>query len=246
MSAVVASGIELIDRVMRSAAVDPAGVRLDELASNAGYSRFHFSRLFKQGVGMSPGQYLTSRRIDQAKRLLLASDDSVIDIASGVGFDSLSSFSRRFKQSVGVTPGQLRALADRVDRRPPRPFAVPGASSESVTVRLEVPTQVALCGDPAVWIGWYPHPVPIGLPRAGVLVKGEDIVRLPLSLGAPFLLGFAVPHHADPFDHLVLAEPIAAIHPEPIVRSGRVDLRFARMPSHGVPMLSALPVMCRG
>ncbi|WP_297740322.1 helix-turn-helix transcriptional regulator [uncultured Tessaracoccus sp.] len=241
---------DLIDRAMQSAAVNPAAVSLEEFAAGAGYSRFHFSRLFKQGVGMSPGQYLTARRIDEAKRLLLAGDDSIIDIAMGVGFDSLSSFSRRFKRSVGVAPGQLRALADRVDRRPPRPFAVPGDSPARVTVRLEVPAQVSLRGDPIVWVGWYPQPAPVGLPRAGILVRGQDSVRLPLCPGAPFLLGFAVPAHADPLDHLVPNEPMAAIHAGPILGpvsvGTTVDLCFAQVPRHGVPMLSALPVLCRG
>ncbi|MFQ6485264.1 helix-turn-helix transcriptional regulator [Brachybacterium epidermidis] len=73
-----------------------------DLADQAGYSPFHFSRLFTARLGIGPGQYLTALRIDAAKRLLLSDSDPVVDVATAVGFDFLSSFSRRFRETVGV------------------------------------------------------------------------------------------------------------------------------------------------
>jgi AraC family transcriptional regulator len=86
---------------------------VQDLADHAAYSPFHFTRLFTARVGMSPGQYLVAQRIDAAKRLLLEADDPVIDVATHVGFDSLSSFGRRFHATVGTSPGAFRELEHR-------------------------------------------------------------------------------------------------------------------------------------
>ena len=213
-----------------------------DLADHAGYSPFHFSRMFTAHTGMGPGQYLTALRIDAAKRLLLADAVPVIDIATAVGFDSLSSFSRRFRCAVGVPPARLRHLAERLADRPPRPFALLPPDPPAVTVTLRLPDSAARGGDPVVWVGWFPHPVPIGLPRAGVLVRGRVEVRLPLCAGAPYLLGFAVTAHADPVAQLVPATPLVAAHPVPVLNPSEVTLRFGLQPAQRrIPLLTALP-----
>lgn len=216
-----------------------------DLADHAGYSPFHFSRLFLARTGIGPGQYLSALRIDAAKRLLLADRDPVIDVAAAVGFDSLSSFSRRFKESVGVAPARLRRLADEVADRPPRPFALVPDAPASACVRLELPAQFSPRGDASVWIGWYPQPAPIGLPSAGMLAAGVPEVSLPLAPSAPYLLGFAVEAHSDAPEQLVPARPMVAVHPSPITGPCEVTLRFAAATPGQVPLLSALPVLCR-
>lgn len=216
-----------------------------DLADHAGYSPFHFSRLFTSRMGIGPGQYLTALRIDAAKRLLLADAGAVVDVATEVGFDSLSSFGRRFKQTVGVSPGHLRRLADQVADRPPAPFAVPGGDPRAVQVHLDVPKPMCVGGDPSVWVGWFPQPAPIGLPAAGILVRGRRTVELPLSPGAPWLLGFAVASHADVLDHLAPEHPVVAAHPLPLTCASDVTLRFSDRGESGVPLLSALPSLCR-
>ena len=99
--ALLHAAIELI----RSPAL-PALTATD-LADHVGYSPFHFSRPFRASTGLSPGQFLTGVRMDTAKRLLLADRDAVVDIATAVGFDSLSSFTRRFRAAVGTTVAAL-------------------------------------------------------------------------------------------------------------------------------------------
>jgi len=81
---------------------------LDELARHAGYSRYHFVRSFKAVYGVSPGQYLSHRRVERAQELLRTADLSVTEICAAVGFSSLGSFSSRFRQQVGVTPSEYR------------------------------------------------------------------------------------------------------------------------------------------
>ncbi|GAA1490456.1 helix-turn-helix transcriptional regulator [Brachybacterium sacelli] len=222
----------------------PAELSVTDLADHAGYSPFHFSRLFARQVGIGPGQYLTALRIDMAKRLLLTDADAVIDVATAVGFDSLSSFTRRFRATVGVPPGRLRHLADHLSDKPPLPFSLLSPGPGAVSARLELSEGFSPRGDPSIWVGWYPHPAPIGLPLSGVLVSGTESVRLPLCPGAPFLLGFAVPLHADPLDQLAPTAPVVAVHPVPITRSGQVTLRFAAPTTPRPPLLTALPSLC--
>ena len=216
-----------------------------DLADQAGYSPFHFSRLFTARLGIGPGQYLTALRIDAAKRLLLSDSDPVVDVATAVGFDSLSSFSRRFRETVGVPPGQLRRLADRVADREPAPFALPGADARAIRVHLDLPAAVEERGDALVWVGWYPQPAPIGLPAAGVLVRGERRLSVPLCPAAPWLLGFAIPSRADVLYHLAPERPVVAAHPLPLHAPGDLTLHFSDRGGLGVPLLSALPSLCR-
>lgn len=231
----------------------PRDLSVCDLADHAGYSPYHFSRRFTARAGIGPGQYLIALRIDAAKRMLLAEESAaVIDVAAEVGFDSLSSFSRRFRSTVGIPPAALRRLAHRVADRAPRPFALlPGEDGDDagaragVQVELRLPADDSPSGDPSVWIGWYRCPAPIGLPVAGILVSGRRSVTLPLVPGAPWLLGFATRAGADPLEQLVPCAPMVAVHPGPITTTSPVTLDFVVGSETGIPLLSALPALCR-
>ena len=82
---------------------------LDAVAATAGYSRYHFVRLFKQAYGETPGQYLSRRRIERAQELLRSANLTVTEVCMLVGFTSLGTFCTRFKQQVGMTPGEFQA-----------------------------------------------------------------------------------------------------------------------------------------
>ncbi|MBW4449641.1 MAG: AraC family transcriptional regulator [Spirirestis rafaelensis WJT71-NPBG6] len=82
-------------------------VKLIELAAIAQMSLYHFLRLFKQSMGVTPYQYILQCRIDKGKYLLQHSELSIADIALRVGFCDQSHFTRYFKRIVGVTPKQL-------------------------------------------------------------------------------------------------------------------------------------------
>lgn len=81
---------------------------LEDIASQAGISPFHFSRLFKQTIGQSPHQFLMAYRIEQAKKMLINSDRQMIEIAFSCGFSDQAHFSRVFKQIQGETPKNWR------------------------------------------------------------------------------------------------------------------------------------------
>ena len=82
-------------------------ISLRELAGAAGLSRFHFSRVFKHHLGLSPARYVERSRIEQAKALIVNADMSLADIAQAVGFADQSHFSRRFRFHEGRTPAQF-------------------------------------------------------------------------------------------------------------------------------------------
>lgn len=83
-------------------------VKLIELAAIAQMSPYHFLRLFKQSMGLTPHQYILQRRIEKAKCLLQHSKLSIAEVAANVGFCDQSHFTRYFKRIIGVTPKQLR------------------------------------------------------------------------------------------------------------------------------------------
>jgi AraC family transcriptional regulator len=78
------------------------------LAGLCDLSPWHFAVQFKAATGMSPGEYVLSRRLELAKRLVLTTDLSVWNIGWSVGFENISHFRRKFRSHVGFLPGELR------------------------------------------------------------------------------------------------------------------------------------------
>jgi AraC family transcriptional regulator len=83
-------------------------ITLDDLASRAGLSPFHFARCFKNSTGLAPHQYVLARRIDLAKRRVVTSKTPVQEIGWSVGFENISHFRRQFASQIGIVPGDLR------------------------------------------------------------------------------------------------------------------------------------------
>jgi AraC-like DNA-binding protein len=84
-------------------------IDVESLAAVAGLSKYHFLRLFRATYGLTPGEYVSQRRIERAQDLLRATGLSVTEVCVAVGFSSLGSFSSRFKAMVGETPSQFQA-----------------------------------------------------------------------------------------------------------------------------------------
>ncbi len=83
-------------------------ISLNQIADAAWFSPHHFLRLFKQMFGETPHQYLTRRRIEVARQMLTRSDQSVTEICSTLGFESLGSFSWLFRRYNGESPEKFR------------------------------------------------------------------------------------------------------------------------------------------
>ena len=78
----------------------------------AGLSAFHFLRLFRDVLGVTPHQYLVRSRLRRAARLLADDDRSITDVAFDVGFGDLSNFVRTFHRAAGVSPRRFRRAAN--------------------------------------------------------------------------------------------------------------------------------------
>ncbi len=77
---------------------------LEEIAAVSGYSRNYFCTLFNNLNGLSPWDYIMIKRINMSKKLLESADDSITNIASKCGYQTITIFNRHFKRLVGYTP----------------------------------------------------------------------------------------------------------------------------------------------
>jgi AraC family transcriptional regulator len=78
------------------------------LASVAGLSAAHFARAFAATIGMTPFDYVMTRRLARARELLERTDRSALAISLDVGFRTPSHFTARFRREFGVTPREIR------------------------------------------------------------------------------------------------------------------------------------------
>jgi AraC-like DNA-binding protein len=87
------------------------GVELDNVARDAGLSRPHFFKLFRENTGVTPALYANTMRIERALDRLMSSQASVTDIGFELGFSSQSHFTHFFSSNVGIAPTQYRTIA---------------------------------------------------------------------------------------------------------------------------------------
>jgi len=84
---------------------------LDEIASQAGLSRPHFYKLFRENVGITPNVYLNTLRMEMAIDRLVRTEEAVTAIGLDLGFASQASFTRFFGANVGIPPSDYRRVA---------------------------------------------------------------------------------------------------------------------------------------
>lgn len=83
-------------------------VSLQQLARHCMVSPFHFSRIFKSVMNISPHKYLTEIRLNHAKILLSTTSQSVTDISFDCGFNSIEHFATAYRQRYHTTPSKSR------------------------------------------------------------------------------------------------------------------------------------------
>lgn len=88
-------------------------IDLATAAKFAGFSSYHFLRVFSAVTGVTPHQYLIRSRLRDAARLLVESDRAVTEVALEVGFSDVSNFVRTFGRAAGMTPRAFRRAARR-------------------------------------------------------------------------------------------------------------------------------------
>jgi len=83
-------------------------IPLEKAAEIAGFSKYHFARMFKEFCGQTFFDYLSMERIKSAERLLLIPGKTITEIAYQSGFGSLCAFNRAFKKKNQCTPSEYR------------------------------------------------------------------------------------------------------------------------------------------
>jgi len=98
-----------------------APLRVDQLAQSVNLSPSYLTRLFQEATGQSPAQFDKTRRLDQARMLILRTFLTVKEVMAEVGWSDPSHFSRDFRRRFGVSPRGLRfgsrAATESVRRR---------------------------------------------------------------------------------------------------------------------------------
>ncbi len=84
------------------------GITLNEVADHVSLSPCHFSRLFKQKIGLGFSDYLTKRRIDIAKDMIRNTEMSITTVALDLSYSDVNHFSKTFKKHVGIPPSAYR------------------------------------------------------------------------------------------------------------------------------------------
>lgn len=83
-------------------------IDLPSLSKLSGYSYDHFRHLFKTKLGESPMSYIIHKRIEHAKKLMLATDMTMSAIAQECGFSNSSQFSGTFRKETGLSPSEFK------------------------------------------------------------------------------------------------------------------------------------------
>lgn len=218
---------------------------LADIAKSAFLSRFHFSRVFRDATGVSPGRFLSAVRIYQAKRLLASTSLSVTEISLTVGYNSLGSFTNRFTESVGASPTRfrrmwrdgIRSLADVPAIRANRPATVTGTATLPVGYR------------PArVFVGVFQTPIIQCQPLAWTIVEAADgrpgRYRLAgLPCGQWYIRAVAAADSADPEPWTRRSLLIGGQGPVRMSLSAPAAVDFALRPRRpsDLPILFAVP-----
>ncbi len=128
----------------------PEPLPLDTLARAAGYSKFHFQRLFLETVHMTPAVYIRRRRISEVVRAMEAGEQSISALAFAWGFNSKENFTRAFKSEHHILPTEFKSVGnslklwDRISLE--EPFVMP----EGAPVMLDSFRLIVLPSDEAV------------------------------------------------------------------------------------------------
>lgn len=83
-------------------------LKLEDAAATVGFSKYHFTRIFKQYMNMTFYEYLNKKRVECAEGLLYFTEMSITEVAMNSGFSSMSAFDRTFKAVIGCSPSEFR------------------------------------------------------------------------------------------------------------------------------------------
>jgi AraC-like DNA-binding protein len=125
----------LADALMFMRARIDAPPRLEEIAAVAGFSPFHFHRIFKAATGEGPSEFVVRHRLERAAFELRSTQQRITQIATRCGYETPSAFARAFAAKFGMSPSAFRA--SRSEPVPAPSHALPHGSHTHPDVRIE-------------------------------------------------------------------------------------------------------------
>lgn len=173
---------------------------LEDLASVAYLSPFHFNRVFRRLIGIPPGEFLSALRFHMARRLLLTTSLSVTDICFEVGYNSVGSFTSRFTQLVGLSPRLLRQHAHAFEPStvPNTEFSPPTNSCTQMRHALVGQINAPEEFRGTIYVGLFSSPVPQGAPvRCTKLSSPGWYLLQGIADGVYYLRAAAFPQASD-------------------------------------------------
>lgn len=246
--------VECVIQVMHSHM--PEDLALEDLASVACLSPYHFNRVFRRLIGIPPVEFLSALRFQAARRLLLTTSLSVTDICFEVGYSSMGSFTTRFTQLVGMSPRLLRQRAHEFEppliEEPVEPAAkrFPGSPDARMknTIRGWISAPAFFQG--TIYVGLFTSPIPQGAPvRCTKLHAAGTYALHGVVDGVYYLRSAAFPLAADLRDCLLPGEKILlGSNMSPLVVqagfvSGSADLVLHPPRLTDPPLVMGLPLL---
>ncbi|CUU50872.1 AraC family transcriptional regulator [Clostridium beijerinckii] len=83
-------------------------IDLDDISKSIGFSKYYFTKFFKENTGVTFLDYLNNYRIKKAEWRIIEEDETIAEIAYNCGFNSIKTFNRLFKNIAGCTPMKYR------------------------------------------------------------------------------------------------------------------------------------------
>lgn len=228
---------------------------LERIAKYAAYSPFHFTRIFKNKMGITPQYYVSSLRLQKAKDLLLNTRLSVRDISLEIGQQSLGTFTTRFTKRVGITPANFREQIQYANhdllslQKLPRFNGNIATSSHNASIVGNVHTEFYFEG--VILIGLFPKPIPEGLPLYGTILNSlGEFCLTNVRPGTYYLMATSVSWEMQARDFLLpyytlrtrSRAPIV-VEPNKIIPHQQVKLYPPRLDDP--PILISLPLLMR-
>lgn len=156
---------------------------LSEVAENLGYSRWYFSRLFKQATGVTWREYQSVLKINHAIKTL-ADNDVVINAQLEAGYESAGTFSNVFKRYTGITPQAYRQTLTTFSQQLPavvessKAKAIPYQFFDEQMHKQEYPLDIIINGKNSaksvLFLAFFEQPIAKGTPAFAVcLIKRQ-------------------------------------------------------------------------
>lgn len=229
-------------------------LQLTRLAEVSLYSPFHFSRIFKEKIGLPPLYYVSALRLQKAKDLLLQTNLTIRDIGLEIGQQSLGTFTTRFTERVGVTPSEFRRSAQEADVHfkslrnlndwdRMSSVLLPGNSTIEGRIYSAVPF------DGFILIGLFAKPIPEGLPLYGTLLPSLGSFRfLDVRPGTYYLMATSVSWEMQTRDFLLPHATLRTRSHAPIIVQPHASVHYQEVMLHPAqqddpPILVSLPLL---